>query len=71
MTWTLVAVVIMIGSAIAGQHFAYRAGQHRAHADWCEWMAAGWLRYLATGDVTEAFGLGRPTPEDRALGRRR
>lgn len=65
MTLTIVAVAILVGSAIAGQHFAYRAGQHRAHADWCEWMADGWLRYLATGDVNAAFGLDRPTPRDR------
>ncbi len=63
---TIVAILVTITSAIAGQHFAYRAGQHRAHAEWCKWMADGWLRYLSTGDAVDAFGLERPTPRDRA-----
>jgi hypothetical protein len=64
-TITIAATILMVAAALAGQHFAYRAGQHKAHADWCQWMAEGWLNYLATGDTAAAFGLDRPTPRDR------
>lgn len=58
----ILAALITIVFAAAGQLFAYQAGLHRANADWHGWMADGWRIYLRTGNTLAAFGNGRPAP---------
>lgn len=67
MTLETVAVVIMVGAAIAGQYFAARAAECQAHADWHRWLADGWRMYGETGDIFAAFGTHRPDPSDHIL----
>lgn len=57
-------VIFTFVVSIAAQHFAFKAGQRQAHADWCGWVADGWKVYRDSRDVITAFGT-RPTPWDR------
>lgn len=60
----VLVIAVMVVMAMAGQHFAYQAGWHRAHADWHGWIAEGWRVYRRSGgDVFAAFGTGHPPPD--------